>query len=217
MPSLTINHASHSDAEKAYQLIKGKIISLELPPGLPINQQVLMEELGVSRTPVREALKRLENECLVVAIHRRGMSVAEIALNDLRHVYEIRVEMESACARLAAERASRAQLEQIDQLLTQLMNTDPHDRRMVAECERQLHYLIAECCHSRFLTKEVQHYYAMALRIWYFLIDRLPPGSEDYAGHKKVVEAIRNRDPSLAEQLMRAHVKEVFETVKVHL
>jgi DNA-binding GntR family transcriptional regulator len=217
MPNHVVDFASPTDADKAYQLIKAKIISLEFPPGLPINQHELMEELDVSRTPVREALKRLEHESLVVAIHRRGMSVAEIALNDLRYVYEIRVELEAACARLAASRATEDQLQSIERTLDQLLNTDPNDRRLIAERERQLHFRISECSQSRFLIKEVKHYYGLALRIWYFLIDRMPPGSEDASGHSKVVDAILRRDSELAEQLMRDHVKDVFDTVKAHL
>jgi DNA-binding GntR family transcriptional regulator len=212
-----VDFDSLTDADEAYQVIKSRIISLELPPGFPISQPELMEELEVSRTPIREALKRLENESLVVAIHRRGMSVAEIALNDLRYVYEIRVELEAACARLAASRATAAQIRQLEQVLDQLLNTDLNDRRLVAERECQLHFLISECSHSRFLTKELQHYYALALRIWYFLIDRLPPGCEDIEAHIKVVDAIRNRESKLSEKLMQAHVKAVFETVKAHL
>jgi DNA-binding GntR family transcriptional regulator len=221
MPTLTA-FANHSpsrltDADIAYEFIKGRIISLELPPGSAINQQDLVEELRVSRTPIREALKRLENESLVVAVHRRGMSVAEVSLTDLRDVYEIRVELEAASARLTAQRASDEQVSQIERVLEELVNTDLCQRRLIAERERQLHFEIAEYSQSRYLRKEIRHYYSLALRIWYLLIDRLPSGSEDIPGHIEVVEAIRRRDSKLAETLMRAHVKAVFDTVKVHL
>jgi len=212
-----VDNVSLTDADNAYQLIKSKIISLEFPPGSPINQHQLMDELNVSRTPIREALKRLEHDSLVVAIHRRGMSVAEIALNDLRHVYEIRVELEASCARLAAARATEAQIQKLEEALGQLLKSDIHERRLIAERERQLHFRISECSQSRFLVKETKHYYGLALRIWYFLVDRLPPGCEDSDTHIPLVEAIRNQDSELAEQLMRGHVKAVFDTVKEYL
>jgi DNA-binding GntR family transcriptional regulator len=219
MTAMGNNHPTPkpTDAELAYDLIKGKIITLELAPGSAINQLELTEELQVSRTPVREALKRLESESLVVALNRRGMSVAEISLTDLRDVYEIRVELEAASARLTALRASSQQVSGIKDVLQVLLNTDLTERRLVAERERRLHFAIADCCQSRYLAKEVRHYYSLALRIWYLLIDRLPSGSEDIPGHVEVVEAIRARDSGLAERLMRAHVEEVFKTVKVHL
>jgi len=219
MAAMANNNSSSrpTDAELAYDFIKGKIITLELPPGSAINQQELTEELQVSRTPVREALKRLESESLVIAVHRRGMSVAEISLTDLRDVYEIRVELEAASARLTAERASEAQVLGIEDVLKSLLDTNLAERRLVAERERRLHFAIADCCQSRYLAKEVRHYYSLALRIWYLLIDRLPSGSEDIPGHVEVVDAIKRRDSNLAEMLMRAHVKEVFDTVKVHL
>ena len=105
----------------------------------------------------------------------------------------------------------------LEQVLDQLLNIDINERRLVAECERQLHFLVAECSNSRFLIKELQHYYSLALRIWYFLIDRLPPGSEDDDSHLPLVNAIKDRDGELAEQLMRTHVKAVFDTVKTYL
>jgi DNA-binding GntR family transcriptional regulator len=77
--------------------------------------------------------------------------------------------------------------------------------------------LISQCSNSQLLIKELRHYYALGLRIWYFLIDRLPPGTEDFHGHSEVVDAIRNRDSALAEKLMRAHCRAVFDTVKTHL
>ena len=193
-----------TDAELAYELIKGKIITLELAPGSAINQLELTDELQVSRTPVREALKRLESESLVIAVHRRGMSVAEVSLTDLRDVYEIRVELEAASARLTAQRASSRRVAGIEDVLQVLLSTDLAERRLVAERERRLHFAIADCSQSRYLAKEVRHYYSLALRIWYLLIDRLPSGSEDIPGHVEVVEAIKCRDSELAERFLRS-------------
>lgn len=217
MTDTSIDLVTLTDADTAYKRIKSKIISLDLPPGTPINQYELVDELGVGRTPVREALKRLEYENLIVSIHRRGMSVAQIALNDLRHIYEIRIELEAGCARLAAQRANNAQIDELDQTLKSLLATDIHDSKLVAERERQLHFAIADCSQSPLLIKELKHYYGMALRIWCFLLDRLPPGCLDIESHNVLVDAIRERNSAQADILMRSHVTAVFDTVKSYL
>ena len=93
-------------SDKAYYLIRQRIITLELPPMSPIDEQALMEELQLGRTPIREALQRLAAENLVSIVPRRGMFVADISLTDLQQVFELRMMLEGFCARLAAQRPS---------------------------------------------------------------------------------------------------------------
>ena len=80
-----------TDAGKAYLQIKEKIITVEMLPGSVIQESKLMEELSLGRTPIREALKQLQSENLVVVAPRRGMFVADVAITDLQQVYEVRV------------------------------------------------------------------------------------------------------------------------------
>jgi len=84
-----------TDAEKAYQQIKKKIITTKLLPGSVINEADLMEELNLGRTPIREAIKQLQMENLVSITPRKGMYVTDIAVTDLLQIFEVRVELES--------------------------------------------------------------------------------------------------------------------------
>ena len=90
-------------SDKAYQLIRHKIITLELSPLSAIDEQALMEDLQLGRTPIREALQRLAAEDLVLLAPRRGMFVSDISITDLQKVFELRLMLESFCARLAAK------------------------------------------------------------------------------------------------------------------
>jgi len=99
-----------TDADKAYKQIKEKIVTIEMKPGAVIREVELMADLKLGRTPIREALKRLQSENLVIATPRRGMFVSDVAITDLTQIYEIRVELEALCARLAAERINPKQL-----------------------------------------------------------------------------------------------------------
>ena len=94
-------------ADKAYYAIRDMIVSLQLRPGAVINERALIERLGIGRTPVREALRRLAQEQLVEVYPRRGMFVTTVEIRDLASLCEVRDVLESHAARLAAERATR--------------------------------------------------------------------------------------------------------------
>src|SRR5882757_10761310 len=89
----------------AYRRLKRLILTLELPPGTPMSEPMLMELLGAGRTPVREALRRLSDDRLVVIFPRRGLVVAQLGLSEVQQLYEARITIEKQTAFLAAERA----------------------------------------------------------------------------------------------------------------
>ena len=104
-------------ADQAYYAIRELIVSLELAPGSAIKEPELTARLGIGRTPVREALRRLAQERLVEVYPRRGMFVTTVDVRDLARLCEVRAVLEPEAARLAAERATRADLEEIGALL----------------------------------------------------------------------------------------------------
>ena len=119
---------SKTDAEKAYQAIKKKIVTTELVPGSVINEAQLMKTLKFGRTPIREALKRLQVEDLVVVKPRRGIFVSELAITDLAQIFEVRVELESLAARLATERISPEKLDELKELVEDYKQAPPSDK-----------------------------------------------------------------------------------------
>src|SRR5437773_9918370 len=103
-------------ADRAYVAIRDKIVSLALAPGAVINERELVEELGIGRTPTREALRRLAQEKLVDVYPRRGMFVTGIDVRELARLSEVRLVLEPEAARLAAERATEADLAELPAL-----------------------------------------------------------------------------------------------------
>ena len=204
-----------TDTERAYVALKDKIITLDMPPGSPIILADLAAELGLGRTPVREALKQLQTENLVVVLQRRGMSVAEIALTDLRQLYEVRVLLEPACARMAAGRMSPAQIAELSRLVQDIQQADPQDRRERLVTERRIHALIAQGCGNTLLECEARQYFELSLRIWYLVLDQLPPEALDADTHAALVEAIASRNGARAEECMRQHVDFFYETARM--
>src|SRR5438105_5473575 len=107
-------------ADRAYLAIRGLIVSLGLRPGAVIDERELMQQLGLGRTPVREALRRLAQEQLVEVFPRRGMFVTSVDVRDLARISEVRAALEPEAARLAAARATDADREELRTLLDEI-------------------------------------------------------------------------------------------------
>jgi DNA-binding GntR family transcriptional regulator len=206
-----------TDAGKAYHQIKERIITVEMPPGSVIREAQLMEELGLGRTPIREALKQLQSENLVVVAPRRGIFVTDIAITDLQQIYEIRVELESLCARLAAERITPDQLEETRQLVVEYRSAELSDKRSVLSIDRRFHRLLAESAGNKFLEEEVSRFYNLSLRIWYLALNHIRPEDIDVDAHMRLQDAIEARDGDAAEGRMREHIKHFHDTIRLYL
>lgn len=98
---------------RAYEIIKGWIVNQDLGPGMKLQEDALAERLGVSRTPIREALSRLAHEGLVTMVPRRGTFVVDLTQEDIVDLYEVREAIEGMAARLAARRRTAEQLRQM--------------------------------------------------------------------------------------------------------
>src|SRR3954464_2010726 len=116
--------AATSLADRAYVAIRDRLIMLAIRPGDPIDDDALAQDLGVGRTPVREALKRLEVDRLVVSYPRRGTFATGMDISDLAHISEIRAQLEPLAARRAAERAPRMGHAELDELATRIEHLD---------------------------------------------------------------------------------------------
>jgi DNA-binding GntR family transcriptional regulator len=206
-----------TDAGKAYLQIKEKIITVEMPPGAVIQESELMNELGLGRTPIREALKQLQSENLVVVAPRRGMFVADVAITDLQQVYEVRVELESLGARLAAERISPEQLTEFGHLIAECKRADHCDKRLFLSLDRRFHHLLAASTGNKFLCGEIEKFYNLSLRIWYLAFNRIQTEDIDIAAHIEILDAIKARNHERSELRMRDHIRHFHDTIKLHL
>src|SRR5947209_3280892 len=124
MVSTDLDPAAASLADRAYVAIRDQLIMLEIQPNEPIDDDALARDLGVGRTPVREALKRLEGDRLVVSFPRRGTFATGVDITDLAHISEIRVQLEPLAARRAAERSSRALRDELEALAASIEALD---------------------------------------------------------------------------------------------
>ena len=205
------------DSEKAYHLIKEKIITLELAPSSVIDEHTLMEDLGLGRTPIREALRRLAAENLVNVIPRRGTFVADIRITDLQGIFEVRMVLAGFCARLAAQRIGRDQIAHMGSVLErlerleELQNGNPKALMVV---DRRFQRLLYQAADNRFLADTLNQLYDLSLRMWYLVLDRL--GGVEYAieQHWGVLDALKAGDEDRAETLIRQHIAQFQQRIK---
>ena len=207
-------HAIASLAERAYHAIREMIVSLDLRPGAVIDERSLMQQLGIGRTPTREALRRLAQEGLVEVYPRRGMFVTSVEIQDLASLADVRSVLESSAARFAAERATDDDREAVDALLDELDRHDELDQRELMALDERIHRQVYRCAHNAFLEATLEQYYVLALRIWYLALDQARELEQAVLDHREILEAIRDGDADRAEQAMRRHVVEFEEAMR---
>jgi DNA-binding GntR family transcriptional regulator len=206
--------AAASLADRAYHAIRDMIVSLELRPGAVIDERRLMQQLGIGRTPIREALRTLAQEGLVEVYPRRGMFVTSVEIHDLASLAEVRSVLESSAARLAAERATDEDRGSVAALLDELEQHEALGQRELMALDERIHRQVYRAAHNQFLESSLERYYVLALRIWYLALDQARELEQAVLDHREILEAIRDGDADRAEGAMRRHVVEFEETMR---
>ncbi len=202
---------SLSLAEKAYRLLVHKITRLELPPGEVLAEKALMAELGIGRTPIREALQRLAIEGLVSHLPKRGMLVGDISAATVQQIYEFRSLIEGFTARLAATRADADDIRELTHLHEALAEaTGADDVDSYVDLDRRFHETLARAARNAYLEEAVPRIFNLHLRLWFF-ISRQTGGWHPVAhAHDEmtgvVVNALVRRDPEAAELAMKSYI-----------
>ena len=204
-------------SEEAYHQIKEKIITLDLAPSSVIDEQVLMKNLGLGRTPIREALKRLDAEGLVNIAPRRGMFVADISITDLQEIFEVRIVMACFCARLAARRITPKQIAQMEAVLRDLEHLQRGDSIALMDIDKRFQRLLYQAAGNKFLTDAMERLYDSSLRLWHLVLHRLGDVRDSIEQHHQVLEALKARDEKLAEARIQQHITDFQNAIKAVL
>jgi DNA-binding GntR family transcriptional regulator len=198
--------SARSQGERAYLLIRDRIITLKLAPGSVIEEARLRAELELGRTPIREALQRLAHENLVSFVPHRGTFVTDINLTDLRRLTEIRVVMEPYAARLATERAGEADRTAIADLVNQLDTVAEKDVQALMQLDHRIHRQVYQATHNPFLQAMLEEMLNLSLRIWFLGLQRGVALKEAVEEHRRLLTGVRSRNSAMAEQAMQEHV-----------
>jgi DNA-binding GntR family transcriptional regulator len=208
---------SRSAGSAAAEQIRDAIVDGRLPPGQRLKEEQLARELGISRTPVREALLMLQAEGLVDAAPNRGSTVRRYTRADLEEMYELRALLEGHAARRAAERATKAELgtlrESCDRFATLVTGRDVP--ALVAE-NAVFHQTILTAAGSDRLNGMLREVMSLPLvyrsYVWYS--PQQAAASRDY--HLRLLAAFEGADAAVAETTMRQHVLEALDVLLAH-
>lgn len=193
--------------EVAYTQIKQRIISCTLRPGEAINEAHLTQLLGLGRTPVHQALHRLEMEGMVTILPRKGVMVTPISLNDILDMIEVRRCNEQLCVKLAVERAQlddfqrmRAIIERTPALLAQ------RDVKGLMEVDLQFHLAISAAARNRVLAELLRSLHEKQARFWFLTLSEMHHSERIYQEHLQILGAMEQRDSAAAIAAIDHHI-----------
>lgn len=193
--------------EKAYYLLRDRLITLQLRPGVTLDERALQTELGVGRTPLREAMRKLADDRLVRVIPRRGMFASHVDLGDLSAISEVRAELEAYAGHLAASRAGDDDRAAIDALLAELdARAETASQTELIQLDLRTHRVVHRATHNAYLTATLDEYYLHSLRMWFLVLEHVEHLGHAVAAHRELLEAVRAGDAGGAEQILRKHV-----------
>ncbi|MEA2356882.1 MAG: hypothetical protein QOI62_142 [Solirubrobacteraceae bacterium] len=195
-------------ADRAYRELRGRIVTLRLPPGGVLREEELMRELRIGRTPLREAVKRLAHENLVAVQPRRATIVTPVNEADIVHITEVRAELEPQAAELAARRLDAAGRERAHALLAELASLRSQDSEALMRFDEGIHRFVYQAAANPYLTETLERFFALSLRIWHLVLNRLPGLGGAVHGQDRLLHAILEGDGAHARELMREHVLE---------
>ncbi|GAB91181.1 GntR family transcriptional regulator [Gordonia rhizosphera] len=197
----------------AYEQLRDELISLSIEPGAPLNEKELSERLGTGLTPVRDAIKRLALERLVVTFPRRGTFATDIAVGDEAWLTEVRVELEGLAAAQAAVRATQEERDALIEIVQ--LHPDGHHRSSgYLDVDTTIHRMIYAAAHNPFLADTLNQYANLSMRIWNYGLRRMVGTAPDTCDQAEVVAAIARGDADAARAAARAHLYDFSASVR---
>ncbi len=192
-------------AEQVYNQLKQMILQNELKSGEKLGQEFLAKKLGVSRTPLLHALNRLQQEMLVEIIPRRGAFVRKITLEELKHIFDLRIRLEPLAARNAAEKVSSIETEELEDILMKFKKAvETSDIGSQRTWDYTFHYWLMNHCGNPYLPKMLS---AVNLISICNVKGMVTDPKISYKNHELVVKAIKEHNPENAEIAMRMHLE----------
>ncbi|MCR4963481.1 MAG: GntR family transcriptional regulator [Firmicutes bacterium] len=200
--------------ELIYQYMRDAIIKRRLPDGCHLVEDDLARNLNASRTPVREALRKLESEGLVKHHRRRGVEVRQLSVKEVSDIYDLSIVLEGYAARLLAENVTQEILDNLKRLLKNMKATlAAEDRNLEMQLHQRFHFTIYEACQNKRVEAllKTNNDYIQLFRAYTMQV----PGRMEHSWeeHERLLQAIEKRDGEAAEKCAREHLgvsKEAF-------
>lgn len=194
--------------QDAYRRLMADIRTGVLRPGDRLTETELAKRLGISRTPVREAIRRLENDGLVAHVPRVGATIRKLDYAEISELYDMRAVLEGAAARFAARAASQVELSELEAIHTEMKEAaDGGDAEALNLINRQFHDALLDAARNRFLLKAVEAIHTTLLILGPSTLREEERAESAIAEHGAILAALQARDEERAEAQMRQHIE----------
>ena len=179
-----------------------------------LKEVAIGEELGVSRTPVREAFRQLELEGLIQIIPNKGAYVTGITEKDVKDIYMIRSLLEGLCARWATEHITREQMEEMEEnIYLSKFHAQKGHLDQLAELDNRFHDIMYEACNSKILEHQLKDFHQYVLRVRRKTLASKNRGPKSNEEHEEILQAIKAGDGERAEQLANRHMINAYDNM----
>lgn len=203
--------ASENQALSCYRELIKRLQSGAVAPGDYLREQQLAEELGMSRTPVREAMRKLETEGLLDSEPRLGMRVRSLDYNEVIELYEVREIHERAVARIASQKATDIELSELKEIQGAFEKVK-HIPAEMAGLNQQFHFALLQMAKNRFLLRAVQSMQRSLLVLGPSTLNDSKRADAAIREHRELIKAIEKRDADKAEEIMSSHLQNAQRT-----
>ncbi len=202
------------NANRAYELIKERITSLELEPGVPINEITLARQVGMPPGPVQEAIEQLVAEGWLERTNGSVRVTEETLSSIFQQLFEVRSVLEALCARLAVAHATEEQIAALADMMPQFEETArTADAQSWIQLDQRFHKAIYEAAGNLFLAQALDRLYTLDLRIWYLILNRMTDLPRIVESHRAIVQALQARDARACERALTGHIQESRDMV----
>ncbi len=199
---------------RVFHKIRDDILNGKYKEGEELKEVSIGHEMGVSRTPVREALRQLELEGLVQIIPNRGAFVTGIQAKDVHDIYMIRSRLEGLCARWACENITKEQLEAMEEnVYLAEFHVTKGNMEQIAELDNSFHRILYAACDSKMLEHLLIDYHEYVMRIRKKTLSTIERATQSNKEHHGIMEAIKMKDANLAERLADEHMKQAYDNM----
>jgi len=200
--------------EIVYEQLKRQILTGDITPGTRMMEVELADEMGVSRTPVREAIRKLEKEGLVTIEPRRGAYASDISVKDMVDTMEVREHLESLAASLAAQTMTEEQRIELEHIANEYAEAiQNNNMEAMIHYDELFHKGIVNASGNKTLIQISESVQELALRFRYLYYDDLSRYGSMPMEHKEILDAIENSDPQAARECAKNHVKRLKDFV----
>jgi GntR family transcriptional regulator, rspAB operon transcriptional repressor len=203
-----------------FDTLRDRIVYLEYPPGMPLIEKDLCEEFKVSRTPLREAIRKLEEVNLATVIPRYGSHVSAIDINEIRCAFEVKIRLEGLATSAAARRITPdklAELAGVIQEVQELKGASEVDQRALISLDAKFHEIIYQACQNPILREFLENLHSRCARLWNSSLSTVATLADIIDQLQSIYLALKDRQAEVAGRLGEEHVQYFINKLKAQL